>query len=1073
MTKELMISNHLAKMDETRLIKFKKALCQMKPPPGAGPIKMEDLKDKSIEEIVEFIFRCHTERHGPATIKNVLIEISENQIRMLIDRDLRNGAFKSKSIEDEQSGKQESNLHGKTFVPAHVAIQCPEPPAKKIKREQVEDAVIGISSQNIKREKEEDALIRAPNHKIQVEKEDDVVIGVPNHKIKIETEDVAIGVPNHKIKGEEDAMKEVPNHKETTSRKDEGHRPVHRPPKQEPQPQVNPEQDNITSNLFHTALKKQFAGAASHGSSTKPQPQIHPEQGDTKGNIFHKTTNKQLGVDPSQASSKASTSAAVSVHLMEPTALADHYQQTSPIRPKDASPWRRERSRHASSKRSRRSRSRSSSRYHRSRHSRSRRSRSHHRRSHRRRSPSLHREHYNTRPAANACWVCSATALPGKLACRTRFNEATREKEADARVATDLIRELVRESICTAAPLACDDPTPGTSSASGPYAQPAETHSDHEERELVSRFDFGLVEPFSRSVKEAIGWEEPVAEPLKVGKYFPELRREPFIEELEDLIKEEWEKPDKRPGLSNKLAKLYPLKESKVSSLINAPIVDSSLMRLARHVTLPIEDAVSFRDVLDHKIDLELKKAYSTAGGACRPAIATAAVARGNSTWAANTEKALLEEQQPQTTPEQGNLTSNLFHKTPKKRIGVSSSHSSSKGPQPQVNLEQGKITRNTIDTAPNKSPEVNLSHASSKEAQRQVNPGKGKTTSNEYYRIPFKRFEESPSHASSKTGPQPQVNLEQGKITRNTIDTAPNKSPEVTLSHASSKEAQRQVNPGKGKTTSNEYYRIPFKRFEESPSHASSKTGPQPQVNLEQGKITRNTIDTAPNKSPEVNLSHASSKGTQPRVSRVQGNFTRNMPNRTPSNQYGGALSHSSYKEPQRQVNPEKGKTTSNEYRIPLKSPSHASFKSKSWSTIHHYTSHPEERQPQVNPGQSKTTSNISPRAPSNQYGVASHSSSNKPRPQVSPKHSTITSNSSHRAPNKQFGLAPPYASSKGTQPRVSRVQGNFTRNVPNRTPSNQYGGALSHTPYKGKSWLCLLVLASWNATAPVQDQK
>ncbi|XP_073491915.1 uncharacterized protein [Aquarana catesbeiana] len=393
MTKELIISKHLAKMDEKSLKKFKMALCQMKPPPGAGCIKMENLKDKSIEEIVGFIFRCHTEIHGAATIKKTLKEICENQIRMLIEKDIRNAikiskniknikteknkAFKSKSIEDEQSGKQEHSLSRIIFVPTIIDIQCPEPSAKKIKREQVEDAVIGvpshkikreqeedaligISSQNIKREKEEDALIRAPNHKMKVEKEDDAVIGVPNHKIKIEqeddddvilvprhkikieqeddddvilvprhkikieqeddddvilvprhkikieTEDVVIEVPNHKIKGaqEEDAMIEVSNHKETTSSKDEGHRPVHRPPKQEPQPQVNPEQGNITSNLFHTALKKQFAGAASHASSTKPQPQINPEQGTTKRNIFLKTTNKQLGVAPSHASSK-------------------------------------------------------------------------------------------------------------------------------------------------------------------------------------------------------------------------------------------------------------------------------------------------------------------------------------------------------------------------------------------------------------------------------------------------------------------------------------------------------------------------------------------------------------------------------------------------------------------------------------------------------------------------------------------------------------------------------------------------------------------------------------------------
>ena len=191
------------------------------------------------------------------------------------------------------------------------------------------------------------------------------------------------------------------------------------------------------------------------------------------------------------------------------------------------------------------------------------------------------------------------------------------------------------------------DPIPGPSSTHGSYAQLAETHSDFGEREPTSGFDFSLVEPFARSVKEAIGWEETIEEPQKLGKYFPELRKDPelfpFIEELEDLIKDEWEKPDKRPSLSNKLAKLYPLKESKVTSFINAPIVDSSLMRLARHVTLPIEDAVTFRDVLDRKIDLELKKAYSSAGGACRPAITTAAVAKAISAWAANAEKALLE----------------------------------------------------------------------------------------------------------------------------------------------------------------------------------------------------------------------------------------------------------------------------------------------------------------------------------------------------------------------------------------------------------------------------------------------
>lgn len=51
-------------------------------------------------------------------------------------------------------------------------------------------------------------------------------------------------------------------------------------------------------------------------------------------------------------------------------------------------------------------------------------------------------------------------------------------------------------------------------------------------------------------------------------------------------------------SLNNRLTKLYPLKEPNVNTLVSAPVVDASLMRLARHVTLPLEDAVTFRDAL-------------------------------------------------------------------------------------------------------------------------------------------------------------------------------------------------------------------------------------------------------------------------------------------------------------------------------------------------------------------------------------------------------------------------------------------------------------------------------------------
>ncbi|XP_077306678.1 ubiquitin-conjugating enzyme E2 U isoform X2 [Lithobates pipiens] len=326
---------------------------------------------------------------------------------------------------------------------------------------------------------------------------------------------------------------------------------------------------------------------------------------------------------------------------MESTAHADHQQLESPTRSRGASSRHGRGSSRTSSRRSHRSRSRSSSRQ---RHGRSHHGHLRHSRSDHRRSPSSHHSHH-ARPAANACWICGAPALPEKLACRSCFNEATKEKEADARIATDLIRESVRESILATAP-AMEVTVPSTSTAHPYHSQASESSSDNDGQEMSAGFDFSLVEPFARSVKEAIGWEDIISEPQKTRKYFPNLKRQPesfpFIEELGDLIKDKWES-DKRPSIANRLAKMYPMDESKVKPLVNAPIVDSSLMRLARHVTLPIEDAVSFKDVLDRKMDLELKKAYSMAGGSCRPAITTAAVARAISGWATKLEKDLLE----------------------------------------------------------------------------------------------------------------------------------------------------------------------------------------------------------------------------------------------------------------------------------------------------------------------------------------------------------------------------------------------------------------------------------------------
>ena len=51
-------------------------------------------------------------------------------------------------------------------------------------------------------------------------------------------------------------------------------------------------------------------------------------------------------------------------------------------------------------------------------------------------------------------------------------------------------------------------------------------------------------------------------------------------------------------------------------SLDSPPTVDAAVVRLAKNVTLPMEDSSSFKDLMDRKIDLDLRKAYQAAGTA-------------------------------------------------------------------------------------------------------------------------------------------------------------------------------------------------------------------------------------------------------------------------------------------------------------------------------------------------------------------------------------------------------------------------------------------------------------------------
>lgn len=76
------------------------------------------------------------------------------------------------------------------------------------------------------------------------------------------------------------------------------------------------------------------------------------------------------------------------------------------------------------------------------------------------------------------------------------------------------------------------------------------------------------------------------------------------------------------------------LKKEDVKHLEDPSIVDAALMRLARNVTLPLGNAVSFKYIIDRRVDLDVKMIYTVAGGACKPSIALAEISRDNSEYA-------------------------------------------------------------------------------------------------------------------------------------------------------------------------------------------------------------------------------------------------------------------------------------------------------------------------------------------------------------------------------------------------------------------------------------------------------
>ncbi|XP_068127183.1 uncharacterized protein [Hyperolius riggenbachi] len=249
------------------------------------------------------------------------------------------------------------------------------------------------------------------------------------------------------------------------------------------------------------------------------------------------------------------------------------------------------------------------------------------------------------------CWACAKPVAPGKTVCPACFLELGREPAPEPINVTEAIQKAVQESMSSYI-------------ASLPPAQPQSAqvqpvHMFPEEEEVSLGFDFALVDPFIKAVREVLEWEDVQEEDEEKTKkkanktYYKHLYKTkctfPVMEEIRAIIQEEWWKMEKKVPMANRFSKMYPLPQVDTKSLDEPPVVDASVTRLAKYVTLPIKDAITFRDTMELKIDMDLRKMYTGSGGACKLAIALTSVGKAVRAWTENAEQMIRDDVDKET----------------------------------------------------------------------------------------------------------------------------------------------------------------------------------------------------------------------------------------------------------------------------------------------------------------------------------------------------------------------------------------------------------------------------------------
>ncbi|XP_041429227.1 uncharacterized protein LOC121397139 [Xenopus laevis] len=148
--------------------------------------------------------------------------------------------------------------------------------------------------------------------------------------------------------------------------------------------------------------------------------------------------------------------------------------------------------------------------------------------------------------------------------------------------------------------------------------------------EEPSKFSAKAIDDLITSVLETLNIQEPETSTDKSKILFKRSSRSaptfPSHAQLEQIIQQEWNKPESRFQPNRRFLKLYPFSADTTEKWSSPPSVDAPVSRLSKNTALPVPDASSFKD----------------SGTALRPILATAWVSRAVQTWSESLVQAIL-----------------------------------------------------------------------------------------------------------------------------------------------------------------------------------------------------------------------------------------------------------------------------------------------------------------------------------------------------------------------------------------------------------------------------------------------